>query len=73
MWFEKYKHDIPVIHLNGKFLMKHKVFTGALEEAIKIALTRNNKERYLFLKVCNCLMKFLIRGVPELQLAGKSS
>eukprot|EP00795_Rhopilema_esculentum_P005908 gene5908-11246_t len=34
LWFEKYKYDIPVIHLNGKFLMKHKVFDGALEDAI---------------------------------------
>jgi len=24
-WFEKYHHDIPVIHLNGEFLMQHRV------------------------------------------------
>ncbi|XP_061464612.1 glutaredoxin-like protein C5orf63 homolog isoform X2 [Rhineura floridana] len=24
-WFDKYKYDIPVFHLNGKFLMKHRV------------------------------------------------
>ncbi|NWI17801.1 YD286 protein, partial [Crypturellus soui] len=24
-WYEKYKYDIPVFHLNGKFLMKHRV------------------------------------------------
>ena len=36
-WFEKYKHDIPVIHLNGKFLMMHRVdedkFVRALSKA----------------------------------------
>ncbi|CAH1796725.1 unnamed protein product [Owenia fusiformis] len=29
-WFEKYKHEIPVFHLNGQFLMKHKVNTKLL-------------------------------------------
>lgn len=24
-WFDQYRYDIPVFHLNGKFLMKHKV------------------------------------------------
>ncbi|NXT53304.1 YD286 protein, partial [Pluvianellus socialis] len=25
VWYDKYKYDIPVFHLNGKFLMKHRV------------------------------------------------
>ncbi|XP_014374045.1 glutaredoxin-like protein C5orf63 homolog isoform X2 [Alligator sinensis] len=24
-WYDKYKYDIPVFHLNGQFLMKHRV------------------------------------------------
>ncbi|XP_071965740.1 glutaredoxin-like protein C5orf63 homolog isoform X2 [Antedon mediterranea] len=24
MWFDKYRYDIPVFHLNGRFLMKHR-------------------------------------------------
>lgn len=23
-WYKKYRHDIPVFHLNGQFLMKHR-------------------------------------------------
>eukprot|EP00794_Sanderia_malayensis_P009667 gene9667-10654_t len=34
-WFEKYKYDIPVIHLNGKFLMKHQVFSQVLKGALE--------------------------------------
>ena len=44
-WFEKYRYDIPVIHLDGKFLMKHKVFTDALEEAIENSLSRIKRKR----------------------------
>ncbi|XP_067424622.1 glutaredoxin-like protein C5orf63 homolog [Emydura macquarii macquarii] len=25
MWYDRYKYDIPVFHLNGQFLMKHHV------------------------------------------------
>ena len=32
--FEEYKHDIPVLHLNGKFLMKHKVNIKVLERRL---------------------------------------
>ncbi|XP_058022458.1 glutaredoxin-like protein C5orf63 homolog isoform X1 [Ahaetulla prasina] len=31
VWLEKYKYEIPVFHLNGKFLMKHRVDTQKLE------------------------------------------
>lgn len=30
-WYERYKFDIPVFHLNGQFLMKHRVNTSKLE------------------------------------------
>lgn len=33
-WFEKYKYDIPVIHLDGEFLMKHRVDEDKLIEAL---------------------------------------
>jgi len=31
-WFGKYRYEIPVFHLNGKFLMKHRVDLKLLEE-----------------------------------------
>uniref|UniRef100_A0A8C6X0Y2 Glutaredoxin-like protein n=1 Tax=Naja naja TaxID=35670 RepID=A0A8C6X0Y2_NAJNA len=31
VWLEKYKYEIPVFHLNGKFLMKHQVDKQKLE------------------------------------------
>ena len=34
-WAEKYKWEIPVVHLNGKFLMKNQVDKEMLEKAIK--------------------------------------
>ncbi|KAH0628168.1 hypothetical protein JD844_008991 [Phrynosoma platyrhinos] len=33
-WFEKYKDDIPVFHLNGQFLMKHRVDIRKLENRL---------------------------------------
>ena len=24
-WYDRYKYDIPVIHINGSYLMKHRV------------------------------------------------
>ena len=35
MWFEKYRYEIPVFHLNGSFLMKHRVNEELLEEQLK--------------------------------------
>lgn len=54
-WFEKYKYDIPVVHLNGKFLMKHKVFKDALDEAIRNAVNSSNPEKYILVKFSYCL------------------
>ena len=33
-WFQRYKFDIPVIHLNSKFLMKHRVDEELLRRAL---------------------------------------
>lgn len=33
-WFEKYQYDIPVFHLNGKFLMKHKANPKLLDRKL---------------------------------------
>ncbi|XP_044146988.1 glutaredoxin-like protein C5orf63 homolog isoform X3 [Bufo gargarizans] len=30
-WYDRYKHDIPVFHLNGQFLMMHRVNIKKLE------------------------------------------
>lgn len=30
----KYKYDIPVFHFNGQFIMKHRVDTAKLENAL---------------------------------------
>ncbi|TRY91297.1 hypothetical protein DNTS_004942 [Danionella cerebrum] len=32
VWFERYKYDIPVFHLNGQFLMMHRVNATLLEK-----------------------------------------
>lgn len=34
-WFEQYKFDIPVFHLNGQYLMKHHVHHKALQTALE--------------------------------------
>ncbi|XP_017928415.1 glutaredoxin-like protein C5orf63 homolog isoform X1 [Manacus vitellinus] len=34
-WNDKYKYDIPVFHLNGKFLMKHRVDIKKFEDQLK--------------------------------------
>uniref|UniRef100_A0A8C6A4Q0 Glutaredoxin-like protein n=1 Tax=Marmota marmota marmota TaxID=9994 RepID=A0A8C6A4Q0_MARMA len=33
-WYERYKFDIPVFHLNDQFLMKHRVNTSKLEKQL---------------------------------------
>ncbi|XP_012303519.2 glutaredoxin-like protein C5orf63 homolog isoform X1 [Aotus nancymaae] len=33
-WCERYKFDIPVFHLNGQFLMMHRVNTSKLEKQL---------------------------------------
>ncbi|XP_029861223.1 glutaredoxin-like protein C5orf63 homolog isoform X1 [Aquila chrysaetos chrysaetos] len=34
VWYDKYKYDIPVFHLNGKFLMKHRVDIQKFEDQL---------------------------------------
>lgn len=34
-WYDKYKYDIPVFHLNGKFLMKHRVNIQKFEDQLR--------------------------------------
>ncbi|KAB5543604.1 hypothetical protein PHYPO_G00081160 [Pangasianodon hypophthalmus] len=40
VWFDRYKYDIPVFHLNGQFLMMHRVNTEVLE----MRLAKSEKE-----------------------------
>ncbi|XP_022349249.1 glutaredoxin-like protein C5orf63 homolog [Enhydra lutris kenyoni] len=34
-WYERYKFDIPVFHLNGQFLMMHRVDISKLEKQLQ--------------------------------------
>ncbi|XP_041753421.1 glutaredoxin-like protein C5orf63 homolog isoform X1 [Coregonus clupeaformis] len=34
VWWDRYKYDIPVFHLNGQFLMMHRVNTTLLEKRL---------------------------------------
>ncbi|XP_056393281.1 glutaredoxin-like protein C5orf63 homolog [Hyla sarda] len=34
-WYDRYKHDIPVFHLNGQFLMMHRVNIKKLERHLQ--------------------------------------
>ncbi|KAM7148721.1 glutaredoxin-like protein C5orf63 homolog isoform 2-T4 [Molossus nigricans] len=34
-WYERYKFDIPVFHLNGTFLMMHRVNISKLEKQLQ--------------------------------------
>lgn len=34
-WLEEYQFEIPVFHLNGKFLMKHRVNVKLLDRKLK--------------------------------------
>ena len=33
-WFKLYRYDIPVVHLNGKLLMKHHIDVSVLQKAL---------------------------------------
>ncbi|GAB1604942.1 glutaredoxin-like protein C5orf63 homolog [Argonauta hians] len=33
-YYDKYRFDIPVFHLNGKFLMKHRINKDLLDKAL---------------------------------------
>eukprot|EP00527_Entomoneis_sp_CCMP2396_P007825 CAMPEP_0198146768 /NCGR_PEP_ID=MMETSP1443-20131203/31320_1 /TAXON_ID=186043 /ORGANISM="Entomoneis sp., Strain CCMP2396" /LENGTH=162 /DNA_ID=CAMNT_0043810841 /DNA_START=39 /DNA_END=527 /DNA_ORIENTATION=+ len=34
-WFQKYKYDIPVLHLNGKYWVKHRLAADQVETAFE--------------------------------------
>ncbi|KAK3522163.1 hypothetical protein QTP70_026980 [Hemibagrus guttatus] len=34
VWYDRYKYDIPVFHLNGQFLMMHRVSIAVLEKRL---------------------------------------
>ncbi|XP_051764835.1 glutaredoxin-like protein C5orf63 homolog isoform X1 [Ctenopharyngodon idella] len=34
VWFDRYRYDIPVFHLNGQFLMMHRVNSTLLERRL---------------------------------------
>nr|XP_061798705.1 glutaredoxin-like protein C5orf63 homolog [Nerophis lumbriciformis] len=34
VWYDKYKWDIPVFHLNGRFVMKHRVDVDLLKKLL---------------------------------------
>ncbi|NXS44868.1 YD286 protein, partial [Balaeniceps rex] len=44
-WYDKYKYDIPVFHLNGKFLMKHQVDIQKFEDQlVKLELQNDGNQ-----------------------------
>ncbi|XP_009877708.1 PREDICTED: glutaredoxin-like protein C5orf63 homolog [Apaloderma vittatum] len=44
-WYDKYKYDIPVFHLNGKFLMKHQVDMQKFEDQlVKLELQNDGNQ-----------------------------
>ncbi|XP_062456436.1 glutaredoxin-like protein C5orf63 homolog isoform X3 [Rhea pennata] len=44
-WYDKYKYDIPVFHLNGKFLMKHRVDIRKFEDQLTKFELQNNENQ----------------------------
>jgi len=43
--FDLYKYDIPVIHLNGKEIMRHRVFENVLLDALQLIEEMNTKKQ----------------------------
>ncbi|XP_044231352.1 glutaredoxin-like protein C5orf63 homolog isoform X2 [Thunnus albacares] len=39
-WFDRYRWDIPVFHLNGQFVMKHRVDVALLDKLLQDAETQ---------------------------------
>ncbi|KAI3367360.1 hypothetical protein L3Q82_026169 [Scortum barcoo] len=37
VWFDRYRWDIPVFHLNGQFVMKHRVDVVLLDKLLRDA------------------------------------
>ncbi|XP_069771618.1 glutaredoxin-like protein C5orf63 homolog [Narcine bancroftii] len=46
VWFERYKYDIPVFHINGQFLMMHHVNLKILERKL-LKLEQKSNETVL--------------------------
>ncbi|TNN87323.1 Glutaredoxin-like protein C5orf63 [Liparis tanakae] len=40
VWFDRYRWDIPVFHLNGQFVMKHRVDVVLLDKLLKDCKTQ---------------------------------
>eukprot|EP00049_Salpingoeca_infusionum_P018460 m.357338 g.357338 ORF g.357338 m.357338 type:complete len:112 (+) comp17798_c0_seq1:1047-1382(+) len=36
-WFERYKYDIPVLHLDGKFMTKHRLTLEQFDDFLDLA------------------------------------
>ncbi|XP_074851130.1 glutaredoxin-like protein C5orf63 homolog [Carettochelys insculpta] len=45
VWYDRYKYDIPVFHLNGQFLMKHRVDVQKFENQLVKLELQNNENR----------------------------
>merc|ERR1719427_1238700 len=43
VWFDLYKYDIPVVHINNQEVMRHYVFDGPLLDALHNATQRMAK------------------------------
>ncbi|KAJ1645447.1 hypothetical protein J3B02_003993 [Coemansia erecta] len=41
-WFDEYKHDVPVIHANGKFLLWHRVDVQKTVSMLQQILANNS-------------------------------
>lgn len=54
MWFDRYRWDIPVFHLNGRFVMKHRADVMLLDRLLQDAETQNTTDNWLIFN------KFLI-------------
>ena len=37
-WLRRYQYDIPVLHIDGKYLMKHKVQEDILRQSLKLVV-----------------------------------
>uniref|UniRef100_A0A3Q1IGE1 Glutaredoxin-like protein n=1 Tax=Anabas testudineus TaxID=64144 RepID=A0A3Q1IGE1_ANATE len=41
LWYDRYRWDIPVFHLNGQFVMKHRVDVVLLQQLLQDMETNN--------------------------------
>ncbi|XP_077200570.1 glutaredoxin-like protein C5orf63 homolog isoform X3 [Paroedura picta] len=47
-WYERYKHDIPVFHLNGQFLMKHRMDIEMLKNQLRNIELQDGSKRTVY-------------------------